>query len=56
VEIRNEYARREDLYFDLKEYVRVTDDGRAYLFLLEELMRLPPSAQRETLVAIGDMP
>ncbi len=42
VDIRNEYARRENLEFDLKHYVYLTDDGRTYLSLLEELMRVTP--------------
>jgi hypothetical protein len=46
VDIRNDYARREDLEFDLKQYVRATDDGRTYLLLLEQLMRLTPAIEK----------
>jgi hypothetical protein len=43
IDIRNAYGKREDLDFDLKQYVHLTDEGRAYLSLLEELMRLTPA-------------
>lgn len=42
VDIRTDYARRENLEFDLKHYVYLTDDGRSYLALLEELMQMTP--------------
>jgi hypothetical protein len=40
VDIKNTYAKREAIEFDLKEYIRITKEGREYLALLEQLMRL----------------
>lgn len=38
--MKSAYARHEDLEFDLKQFVYLTDDGQVYLSLLEDLMRL----------------
>jgi hypothetical protein len=40
VDLKRKYAKREDIEFDLKKYVRITKEGRDYLTLLEDLMRL----------------
>jgi CAP12/Pycsar effector protein, TIR domain len=39
-DMKSAYARQENLEFDLKQFVYLTDDGQVYLSLLEDLMRL----------------
>lgn len=46
VDIRDKYSTREDIEFDLKEYFRITEGGREYLTLLEELVLLSPSGKK----------
>ena len=39
-DIKKKYTKRKDIKFDLKEYVRITKEGKDYLTLLEKLIRL----------------
>ena len=45
IDIRREYAHREEEEFDLKEYVEITEQGREYLKLRDEIMCVSESAE-----------
>jgi hypothetical protein len=38
VDIRNDYGKKGDQYFDLRHYISITDEGREYLKLRDEVM------------------
>lgn len=46
VDLKKKFAKREDMEFDLKEYVRITKEGRDYLALLKQFTQLS-SAESE---------